>query len=332
MSPAAVAIIATASLFAFLNGAKDGANALATIVTSRSMAPASAVFVVVTAQFLGPFIFGVAVAYTVGSGIADASAITATVVLAALVSANLWNVTMWWLRIPTSSSHALIGGIVGSVLVANAFDFGLLKLPGLVKVAVGLFMAPVLGLMIGYAIMALARFFLGNAPPRINWFFKRGQFFTTVGLALSFGANDAPKSMGMMTMGLVALGLLPAFVVPQWVVVLSAASLALGTLLGGWRMVRTIGTRFYRVRPIHAFNSQFSSAGIVIGASLVGAPASTSQVVSSSIVGVGAAERLTRVRWGVLGEILTGWVLTIPASVALGGLVYLVLASWFGQA
>ncbi len=327
----ALAIIILAAFFAFLNGAKDGANALATIITSRSMAPLWALTVVVAAQICGPFIFGVAVARTVGSGIAEQRAITGAVVLAALTGAAIWNMLTWWLTIPTSSSHALIGGIVGAVLAGNGFNLGLLKLPGLAKIGAGLFLAPPVSLIVAYLVMEAARFLLRGATPRAAWFFKRGQILTTVLLALSFGANDPPKSMGMISMGLLALGLLPSFDVPLWVILLGAGAVALGTFLGGWRMIRTLGTRFYRVRPLHAFNSQVASSFIVMVASLVGAPVSTSQVVSSAIVGVGAAERLTRVRWGVLGEIFIGWVLTIPASAVAAGLSYLVLSQWLGR-
>lgn len=331
LSGPGIAIIAFATVFALLNGAKDGANSLATIITSRSMAPYWAIAIVVSMQLAGPFIFGVEVAKTVGSGIAEQHAITPTVVLAALVSATSWNGLMWRLSLPTSSSHALIGGIVGAILAGNGLNFGLLHAAGLLKVAGGLFLTPLVAVLAGYLVMGAATFLLRGASPRAVWFFRRGQVVTTASLALSFGANDSPKAMGMITMGLLALGAIQSFEVPIWTVWLSASALALGTFLGGWRMVRTIGTRFYRVRPLHAFNSQLTASLLVLSASLAGAPVSTSQVVSSSIVGVGAAERLTRVRWGVLGEIVMGWLLTIPAAGVAGGLIYLLLSQWLGR-
>jgi inorganic phosphate transporter, PiT family len=328
---AAVVLVVVALLFSFLNGAKDGGNALATIITSRSMAPVRALIIVGIAEFAGPLLFGIAVARTIGSNVVDPGAVTINTVIAGLLGATAWNILTWRLGIPTSSSHALIGGLVGAVIICSSFNWGVLHAGGLLKIAAGLFAAPVIGMAGAYILMRAAVFLLRGASPHVNWFFKRSQIVTTLGLALSHGANDAPKSMGIITLGLVAGGMLPAFEVPQWVVLSSAASVALGTVLGSQGMIRSIGTRFYRVRPFHAFNSQVTSVAIVLLASLLGSPVSTGQVVSSAIVGVGAAERLTKVRWGVMEEMVAGWLFTIPATAIAGGLVYWLVSQWFGR-
>ena len=204
-----ILLVALALLFSFLNGAKDGANALATIITSRGATPVAALAVVGLAEFAGPFIFGIAVARTIGSSVIDPAALTIVVAIATLLGANIWNILTWRLGIPTSSSHALVGGLVGASLVASRLDPGVLKSAGLIKIGAGLFAAPVVGLLGAYLVMVAMTLLLRNATPRINWFFKRAQVLTTLGLALSHGANDAPKSMGIITMGLVAAGLLP---------------------------------------------------------------------------------------------------------------------------
>ncbi len=323
-------LVTTALLYAFLNGLHDGANTVATVIMSRAMSPRSALWMVGLAEFAGPLVFGVAVAKTIGAGTVNPQAITLTVVISALVSASAWNLLTWQLGIPSSSSHALIGGLLGSVLTSSHFAFALLQTAGLIKIAAGLFLVPLISLAAAYFVMKFVALLLRNAHPRVNWFFKRAQIFTTLGLALSHGANDGPKTMGIITMGLVTAGFLPQFEVPLWVIVSCAGAMSLGTMLGGWQLIRTLGTRFYRVRPIHAFNSQATSGLIVFLASIFGLPVSTSQVVSSAIAGVGAAERLSKVRWGVMREIATGWLLTVPATAMAGGGCYLLLARVLG--
>ncbi len=317
-------------LYSFLNGLHDGANTVATAITSRSVPPRMALWMVGLAEFVGPWVFGVAVAKTIGAGVIAAEAVTLTVTIAALVGACLWNIATWRLGIPSSSSHALIGGLLGAVLVNTRLNFAVLQGSGLVKIAAGLFLAPIASLLAAYLLMVATRFLLRSAKPSANWFFKRGQILTTLALALSHGANDGPKTMGIIVMGLMAAGVLPTFTVPTWVIASSGGALALGTMLGGWRLIRTLGTRFYRVRPIHAFTSQVTSGLLVITASALGVPVSTSQVVSSAIAGVGAAERFTKVRWPVFGEIAMGWLVTIPVTALAGGLAYLLLKQLLG--
>jgi PiT family inorganic phosphate transporter len=314
-------VIILALIFDFLNGFHDSSNIVATVISSRAMAPRRVLLMTAIAHFVGPFLFGVAVATTIGSEVVDEEAVTVLVVAAALIAAIGWNLITWFLGIPSSSSHALIGGIVGAVLVQSGADA--LRMEGLTKVLVALLISPLFGLFIGFLVMKLVLFLARGASPRVNWLFKRGQWGTALWLGLSHGTNDAQKTMGIITMTLVADGVINAFAVPYWVIALSAGAIALGTALGGWRLIRTLGGKFYKIRPVHGFTSQISSASVIMGAALVGGPVSTTQVVSSSIMGVGSAERVSKVRWGVARQIVTAWVLTIPATAIVAALVYL---------
>lgn len=348
-----IAVIIIALTFDFLNGFHDSANTVATMIASRAMSPRGALGMAAAAEFIGPFLFGVAVATTVGKEVIDPNSITITVILAALTSAIFWNISTWYFGIPSSSSHALIGGLVGAALVSNGpgvidwgglgdaayymsnLQFGMAlrslffgSITGLYKVIVALFLSPLLGLFLGAVVMRITLWAARGSSPRINKTFKRSQLVTSLGLALSHGTNDAQKTMGIITMALVTLGLQSEFTVPWWVIIMSASAIALGTAIGGWRIIHTLGGKFYRVRPIHGFTSQLSAASIIFGASIFGGPVSTTQVVSSTIVGVGAAERMSKVRWGVTQDILLAWVLTIPATAIVAALFYLPLR-WF---
>jgi PiT family inorganic phosphate transporter len=275
------------------------------------------------AHFAGPFLFGVAVATTIGHEVVVESAVTLPVIEASLISAILWNLFTWFFGIPSSSSHALVGGIVGAVAVQSGWQ--VLRAEGLTKIIAALLISPVLGLLVGYLVMKLVLFLARGASPRINWLFKRGQWGTTLWLALSHGTNDAQKTMGIITMALLADGAIKTFVVPGWVIALSASAIAVGTALGGWRLIRTLGGKFYKIRPVHGFTSQIASGSVIMGAALLGGPVSTTQVVSSTIMGVGSAERMSKVRWGVVGQIVAAWVLTIPATAVVAALVYTAL-------
>jgi PiT family inorganic phosphate transporter len=275
------------------------------------------------AEFLGPFIFGVAVAETIG-GVVDADAISLQLLIAALSSAIFWNLFTWYMGFPSSSSHALVGGLVGAVIIGAGWQA--INLDEFKKIMIALFTSPFLGFIFGYIILKLIILLCWNTSPRINSLFKRGQIFTGLALAFSHGANDAQKTMGLITLALLIGGFLDSFVVPQWVVLLCATMIALGTALGGWRLIRTLGGKFYKIRPVDGFSSQLASATVILGASLVGGPVSTTQVVSSSIMGVGAAERVNKVRWGVAKEIGTAWLLTIPATALVAAGTYWVIA------
>jgi inorganic phosphate transporter, PiT family len=313
-------LIVLALIFDFLNGFHDSANVVATIISSRAMTARAALALAAAAVFLGPFLFGVAVAQTIGNSIAPANAITIAVVMAALLSASLWNILTWYFGIPSSSSHALIGGILGAVLVGSGI--GVIKAEGLEKVVIALFISPLIGFGVGWIIMRFTLRAAKGATPKINTSFKLLQIPTAIMLALSHGTNDAQKTMGVITMGLITLGYQKNFVVPWWVILISAGAMAAGTATGGWRIIHTLGGKFYRIRPIHSFTSQLASGATILAASLVGGPVSTTQVVSSSILGVGAAERRSKVRWGVMTDILLAWILTVPATALVAAILY----------
>ncbi len=318
-----IILIALALIFDFLNGFHDSANVVATMISSRAMTPTAALIIATVANFIGPFVFGVAVAKTIGQDVASPDSITIAVVLAALLSASIWNLLTWFFGIPSSSSHALIGGIVGAVMVGTGFQA--LKTEGLGLVTVALFLSPVLGYVLGQIVMRISMWAVRNATPKANLFFKYAQIPTAFTLALSHGTNDAQKTMGIITMGLVVLGYQEHFVVPWWVILISATAIGIGTAAGGWRIIHTLGGKFYRIRPIHSFASQLTSMVVILTASLFGGPVSTTHVVSSSILGVGSAQRRSQVRWGVMSDILVAWFLTVPASAGIAALLYFLI-------
>ncbi len=307
-----VVVTALALVFDFLNGIHDSSNVVSTMISSRAFSPRVALGVTAVAEFSGPFLFGVAVANTIGHEIVAASSISTTVLLAALIGAILWNLLTWYLGFPSSSSHALIGGLIGAVVMAAGWQA--IQLPGLQKIMLTLFTSPIIGFVIGLLVLRVVYLCCWNATPRVNGLFKRSQMATGLALALSHGANDAQKTMGIITLALVTGGYLEAFKVPIWVIVLCSGMIAIGTAVGGWRLIRTLGGKFYKIRPVDGFASQLASASVILSASLFGGPVSTTQVVSSAIMGVGAAERVNKVRWSVAKDIAVAWVLTIPAS------------------
>ncbi|NTW08915.1 MAG: inorganic phosphate transporter [Anaerolineaceae bacterium] len=322
MDPLVLTVIILALGFDFLNGIHDSSNVVATMIFSRALPPKAALWMAAIAEFLGPFIFGVAVAETIG-GVVEPDTITLQVLIAALCSAIFWNLLTWRLGFPSSSSHALVGGLIGAVIIGAGWQA--INLEELKKIVIALFTSPFLGFMVGWLILKIIFFLCQNASPRINGFFKTGQIFTGLSLALSHGANDAQKTMGIITLALVTGGYLSSFVVPQWVIALCAFMIALGTLLGGKRLIRTLGGKFFKIRPVDGFASQLASATVILGASLVGGPVSTTQVVSSSIMGVGAAHRIGKVRWGVAQEIGSAWLFTIPSTAIIAAGIYWIL-------
>jgi len=319
------ALLALALAFDFLNGFNDSATVVATLVASQAMSVRGALALAAAANFAGPFLLGVAVAETVGAEVARPEAIDFAVVLAALAAASLWDLAAWYFGLPVSSSHALLGGIVGAA--ATAAGPSAIQLHGLVKVALALVASPLAGFAASLAVMQATRYVLRDATPRAAIGLSRLQILTGTALALSHGGNDAQKTMGVISLGLLMLGLTPHFYVPWWVIALSASAIGLGTAVGGRRIIRTLGMGFYRVRPIHGFTAQLASASVILGASLAGGPVSTSQVVSAAIVGAGAAERKSKVRWGMLGEIAVAWLVTLPVAALLAAPLYWILAS-----
>ncbi len=306
--------------YGFLNGFHDSANIAAPLISTRALRPRTALLWVAVGEFAGPLIFGSAVAKTIGADMLESHAITPTILAAALAGAIVWDIVTWWFGIPSSSSHALVGGLLGSAIVASGW--GVIKWGGLDRVLIALFISPFLGFIAGYLITKFNFAAFRNAPPRIQEVFRRGQLFTAIGLAMSHGANDSQKTMGVVTLALVVSGHLSHFQVPFWVVLLAASALALGSGVGGWRLILTLGGRVFRIRPVHGFSSQVGSAAVIAGASLLGGPVSTTHVMTSSLMGSGAAERFNKVRWQIAGDMVYAWLLTIPISGAVAAGVY----------
>jgi inorganic phosphate transporter, PiT family len=323
MSQELILVIALALVFDFLNGMRDASNIVATMISSRAFSAGTALGIAAVAEFLGPFLFGVVVAKTIGDGIIQSDALTLQVIMAALIGAIAWNLLTWYFGLPGSSSHALIGGMVGAVIAGAGWDA--IKFEGLNIVLIALFTFPLIGFVSGFLMTRLIYFLVRGATPRVNDVFKRGQWLTALVMAFGQGTNDAQKTMGIIALGLLIGGVLPEFAVPFWVVAVSAATIAIGTSLGGWRLIRTLGGKFYKIRPLHSFSTQLSSAGVILAASLFGVPVSASQVVSSAIIGVGSAERASKVRWSVAEDIIISWLITIPASGLLAAGVYWVI-------
>jgi inorganic phosphate transporter, PiT family len=329
MSPLIIAVIVLALVFDFLNGIHDSSNVVATMISSRAIPPRLALGMTAVANFIGPFIFGVAVANTIGHEIVAAETISTQVLIAALASAIFWNLLTWYLGFPSSSSHALIGGFIGAVVIAAGWNA--IQMHGLEKILIALFTSPIIGYLIGFVVLRLIMMVSWNASPSINSFFKRSQILTALALAISHGTNDAQKTMGIITLALVTGGYLDVFAVPFWVILLCAGMIALGTSVGGWKLIKTLGGKFYKIRPVDGFASQLASAAVIIGASILGGPVSTTQVVSSAIMGVGSADRMNKVRWGVAREIATAWFLTIPATALVAAGFYWIIIQFIPQ-
>lgn len=317
-------LLTLALLFDFLNGFHDSSNIVATVISSRALHPRVALLLAAVTEFIGPFLFGVAVATTIGDELLISAALNQTVIIAALLSAVLWNLLTWYLGIPSSSSHALLGGLLGAAVLASQ-GVHIVKPQGLIKIIIALLASPIAGLLVGFLVMRFTLWAVRNASPRVDTLFKNGQILTLLGLGLSHGTNDAQKTMGVIALGLLLSGRSSQFSIPLWVIAVSAGAIALGTAFGGWRLIRTLGGKIYRIRPIHGFTSQIAGAGVILGAALLGGPVSTTQVMSSSIMGVGAAQRVNMVRWNVLREMVTAWVLTIPLTAVLAALILFLL-------
>lgn len=324
--PLLIVILVLAVLFDYINGFHDTANAIATSVSTRALKPEHAILMSATANFVGA-LTGTAVAKTIASGLATTpeGAAGQVIVGAALMGAIAWNLLTWRLGIPSSSSHALIGGLLGAVIVSVGADQ--IKLDGVLnKVLVPLVLSPILGVVIGFGLMVLLlNLFRRAHPARLNDRFRRLQVLSAAYMAFSHGSNDAQKTMGIMTLALVAGGVIPTADVPLWVILVAASAISLGTAAGGWRIIRTMGQRVVKLDPVHGFAAETTAATIIFGASHLGMPVSTTHVISSAIIGVGTSDRLSAVRWGVAGNIVIAWILTIPASGLVAALSYLAL-------
>jgi PiT family inorganic phosphate transporter len=324
VSPAFVVLTVLALSFAFLDGFHNSANIVATVIASRAIRPRQALLVAAVAELIGPFLFGTAVAKTIGVDLVEPAAVSVAVVSAAVLAAIFWKLITWYPGLPASSSHSLFGGLIGAVLISSGISA--LKPEGMITIILALLLSPILGVIGGYVVMTLTLILTRRSTPSINMLFKRGQLFTSVGLALSHGSNNAQKIMGILVLGLISTGMLGSFSTPTWIIASSAGALALGTALGGQRIIRTVGAKFYKIRPVHGFTAQATSATIILSASLVGGPVSTTQTVSSAIVGVGSAERLSKVRWQVFYNIGLAWILTFPATILMAAALYFPIA------
>jgi inorganic phosphate transporter, PiT family len=318
-----VIVIATALAFDFTNGFHDTANVVATAISTRAIAPKPAVAFAAILNFIGAFL-SLEVAATVGKAIVEAGAITPTIVFAGLVGAIAWNIATWWFGLPSSSSHALIGGLVGAAFAAEGPD-AILGEGLLGKVVIPAFVAPILAFMVaGVSILLVYRIVGRLRPGPVTRGFKAGQLFSGGLLALSHGTNDAQKTMGIITLALVAHGDIAAddFHVPFWVVFASASAIALGTYSGGWRIIKTLGTKIIKMDSAQGFSAQGAGAAVILAASHAGYPLSTTHTISGAVMGSGAAKRLSAVRWGVAGNMVLAWILTIPAAAAIGAAAY----------
>jgi PiT family inorganic phosphate transporter len=338
----AIVAVVIVLLFDYTNGFHDAANIVATVIASRAMTPAQAVVIVGVFEFLGPLLGGTAVANTIGSFITldgVLPVLSLSILICGLLGAIVWNLATWYFGIPSSSSHALVGGLAGAVVVSVGSDhvvWGISELlsgrvTGIVKVLAALLLSPVIGFWAGFLIKRILSALLHGATPAVNRHLRGAQFFTAAGLAFSHGANDAQKSMGILTLVLLLGGFIPAFEVPFWVMLACATAITLGILSGGWRIVRTLGFAIFRVRPIHALSSQLTSATVIFTASLIGAPVSTTHVVATSIMGIGAADNPRAVRWKKAKDIAVTWVVTIPGAALVAIQAYALLNLYLGS-
>ncbi|HVI20327.1 MAG TPA: inorganic phosphate transporter [Gaiellales bacterium] len=318
-----VGLVAIALLFDFLNGLHDAANSIATIVSTRVLPPQAAVAWAAFFNFVAFLVFGLHVARTLGTGIVGAQVVDAAVIFGALMGAIVWNVLTWWLGLPSSSSHALVGGLVGAG-VAKA-GFGAVVWGGLGKTAAAIVLSPLLGYVLALAlVLAVSWIFVRVRPRTVDKTFRRLQFVSASLYSLGHGGNDAQKTMGIIAVLLFSQGLLgPEFRVPLWVVLACQASMALGTLLGGWRIVHTMGSRITRLMPIQGFCAETGGAATLFLATWLGVPVSTTHTITGAIIGVGSARRLSAVRWNVASDIVVAWIVTLPATAIAGALFYL---------
>jgi PiT family inorganic phosphate transporter len=317
-------LIALALAFDFLNGFHDSANSIATVVSTRVLTPRQAVIWAAFFNFIAFLIFPLAVAGTIGKGIVDKSVIDFYIIFATLIGACTWDIMTWYVGLPTSSSHALMGGLIGAALIKAGTSALVWK--GIIKTIVFIFLSPLIGfllaLIFGSAIYWICR---KKTPSQVDHFFRKGQLLSAALYSLGHGGNDAQKTMGIIAVLLFSAGMLGSgFYVPLWVVLSCHASIALGTMFGGWRIVKTMGQRVTKLRPFDGFCAESAAASSIYLASAFGVPVSTTHTISGSIMGVGSLRRLTAVRWGVAGKIIWAWILTIPCSAAISALTYLI--------
>jgi inorganic phosphate transporter, PiT family len=325
-----VLTILVAVAFDFTNGFHDTANAVATSISTRVLSPRIAIVMAAALNFLGAFI-STQVAKTIGTDVAQPAALTPVAVMAALLAAIGWNMLTWYLGLPSSSSHALIGGLVGAAIIASPLHFGALRADGILKIVLSLILSPAIGLVIAYIIgVALLWIFHHTSPHQVTSVSRWLQRLSAAFVAFSHGSNDAQKTMGVITAAIISYEATTtaapqSFAVPFWVIVVSATAMALGTSFGGWRIIRTMGMRVVKLRPVDGFAAETAAATVIIAASHIGLPVSTTHVIAGSVMGVGARHRLSAVRWGVAGNMVVAWILTGPITAVIAALVCLVL-------
>jgi inorganic phosphate transporter, PiT family len=319
-------IIFVAYCFDFINGFHDSANSVATVISTKVLSPVGAVAMAAFFNFIAFAVFGVAVATTIGKGIISSSIVTPELVLAALLGAIVWDLVTWYLGLPSSSSHALIGGLVGAAVVKAGF--GSLLWSGLDKTLIFMILSPIIGFALAFCLMTgLIRSFFRIPLGVVNRYFRRFQLVSSALVSLSHGTNDAQKTMGVVTALLVSVNWIPSFNVPIPVAVAAATSIALGTFFGGWRIVKTLGFRLTRLDPVHGFSIETASAVTIIGSSLLGIPVSTTHVVSGSVMGSGATMGAATVKWGVARRIIWAWLVTIPTAAVVAAFGYVILTA-----
>jgi inorganic phosphate transporter, PiT family len=321
-----VFIVLVALIFDFINGFHDAANSIATVVSTRVLTPLQAVVWAAFFNFVAAFGFGVSVAATVGKGVVEPSVVDQWVILAGLVGAITWDLVTWYWGLPTSSSHALIGGFAGAAVMKGGF--AALVTAGLVKIGIFMVLAPLIGLTVGFALMlATVWTFKDATPGRVDWIFRRMQLVSAAAYSLGHGTNDAQKTMGIIAVLLFSTGHLgPTFYIPFWVIMAAHAALALGTMSGGWRIVKTMGMRITKLRPVGGFCAETAGALTLLGTAVAGIPVSTTHTITGSIMGVGSLQRFSAVRWGVAGRIVWAWIFTIPASAIVAAATWLLLS------
>jgi len=338
-----ITIILLSLFFDFTNGFHDSSNIVSTIISTRALSPAKALMLAAVAEFIGAYFLGTAVAKMIGKGIVSPAAISEWrslyVILATLIGAISWNLITWKFGIPSSSSHALIGGLIGSMVIAKGF--GIINWKNVVTVFAVLITSPLIGAVSSALLTKVLAWSFRFAPPQANEFFKKSQIFSSLALALSHGTNDAQKTMGIVTLSVLIIGpeRFPlwvtdygrlhagsgGFIVPNWVIVICSLAIALGIASGGWTIIKTLGRGIYKIKPMNGFAAQTGSALVIYLSAISGFPVSTTQIVTSSIMGSGAAERYKAVRWGIMGNILLTWFITIPCTAIISGTVYLII-------
>jgi len=322
---AVVALIFVALVFDFINGFHDAANSIATVVSTRVLTPGKAVVWAAFFNFIAAFTFGTAVAKTVGAGLVDISIVTFTVIFAGLMGAIIWDLITWYYGLPTSSSHALIGGYAGAAVTKAGWSA--IILAGWTKTLIFIVLAPLIGMALGFLLMVLILWtFRGTSPGRVDHWFRRLQLLSAAAYSLGHGGNDAQKTMGIIAGALVAGGYLGLedghLPIPIWVVLTAHAAIALGTLSGGWRIIHTMGSKITKLQPVGGFAAETAGAISLFTATHLGVPVSTTHTITGAIIGVGSIRRLSAVRWGIAGRIVWAWILTIPASAAIAAVIY----------